>query len=131
DDVGGFGGGNQSLNGAGEIECGVELMRAPDVWSDFGLTGEGVVVGVIDTGICLTHPDLVNQIWQNPNEIPGNGIDDDNNGYVDDTVGWNFEHDTNDVTDTNSHGTHVSGTVAGDGTNGVQTGMAPDAQIMT
>src|SRR5690606_2797924 len=39
DDVGGFGGGNQSLNGAGEIECGVELMRAPDVWSDFGLTG--------------------------------------------------------------------------------------------
>ncbi len=131
DDVGGFGGGNQSLNGAGEIECGVELMRAPDVWSDFGLTGEGVVVGVIDTGICLTHPDLVNQIWQNPNEIPGNGIDDDNNGYIDDTVGWNFEHDTNDVTDTNSHGTHVSGTVAGDGTNGVQTGMAPDALIMT
>jgi serine protease AprX len=112
------------------IECGVELMNAPAVWNDLGYTGEGVVVGVIDTGVCIEHPDLADHIWNNPGEIPGNGIDDDGNGYIDDIVGWNFRDDTNDPFDDNSHGTHVAGTVAGDGTNGEQTGVAPDAQIM-
>ncbi len=115
-----------------EIECGVSLMRAPEVWNDFGNTGTGVVVGVIDTGCCITHPDLVNQIWTNPNETPNNGIDDDNNGYIDDIHGWNFEFNNNDVSDGDrgGHGTHVTGTVVGDGTNGTQTGMAPTAKAM-
>ncbi|MBU0638958.1 MAG: S8 family serine peptidase [Planctomycetes bacterium] len=112
------------------IECGVDLMNAPRVWSELGITGNGVVVGVIDTGCTYTHPDLINQVWTNPGETPGNGIDDDYNGFVDDVHGWNFEGDNNDLTDFNSHGTHVTGTVAGDGTNGQTTGMAPDCAFM-
>lgn len=111
------------------IECGVQLMRAPEVWNDYGIFGTGVVVGVIDTGLCLTHSDIRNHVWTNRGEIAGNGLDDDNNGYVDDVNGWNWENNNNNVSDFNSHGSHVSGTVAGDGTGGEQTGMAPDAQI--
>jgi len=115
------------------IECGVNVMGAPLVWSDLGITGAGVVVGVIDTGCCITHPDLANQIWTNPGEIPGNNIDDDGNGFVDDIHGWSFDNNGSspNINDSNGHGTHVSGTVAGDGTNGTTTGMAPNAEIMT
>ena len=59
-----------------------------------------------------------------------NGIDDDGNGYVDDLIGWDVEFGDNNPDDNNSHGSHVAGTVAGDGTSGTQAGMAPDAQIM-
>jgi subtilisin family serine protease len=111
------------------IECGVNLMKAPDVW-DLGYFGEGVVVGIIDTGLCVTHPDIVNQVWFNPGEIADNGVDDDANGFVDDVNGWNFQFNNNNISDGNGHGTHVAGTVAGDGTNGEQTGMAPDAHVM-
>ena len=55
-----------------------------------GKKGETVIVAVIDSGIDIEHEDLKNEIWTNPNEIAGNGIDDDNNGYVDDIHGWNF-----------------------------------------
>jgi subtilisin family serine protease len=124
-----------------EIECGVDLMRAPEVWDELGNTGEGAVIAVIDSGVCWTHTDIVNQIWVNPGEdLDGdgavmdtddeNGIDDDGNGFVDDLIGWNFEVGTNYPNDTNSHGSHCAGTVAGDGTAGFQSGMAPDAQIM-
>ena len=121
-------GGGSPLGGS--IECGVNIMRAPEVWNDLGITGEGVVVGIIDSGACLTHPDLANQIWDNVDEIPNNGIDDDNNGYIDDMVGWDFWGNDNNVGDSNGHGTHTTGTVAGDGTNGTTTGMAPDVSMM-
>ena len=55
-----------------------------------GKKGSKIIVGVIDSGIDINHEDLKNVIWTNPNEIPGNGIDDDKNGYVDDIHGWNF-----------------------------------------
>ena len=113
-----------------EIECGVSVMQAPRVWDELGITGRGVVVCSIDTGCCITHPDLENQIWVNKGEIAGNGIDDDDNGYIDDVNGWNFWERNGDITDFSGHGTHVSGTVVGDGANGIQTGMAPDAEIM-
>ena len=123
-------GGDGSVLAGKEIECGVEIMRAPEVWSEFGITGKGAVVGVIDTGCCWEHPDLINQVWNNPGEIPGDGIDNDANGYIDDIVGWNFRDDTNDPFDDWGHGTHVAGTVGGDGTQGTQTGMAPDVSLM-
>ncbi len=111
------------------ITCGVNLIGAPDVWN-MGITGSGVVVGVIDTGLCDSHPDIQDHVWTNPGEIPNNNIDDDNNGYVDDIHGWNFQFDNNNTGDSNGHGTHTTGTVAGDGTNGQQTGVAPDAEVM-
>jgi len=112
------------------IECGVNLMNAPVAWLN-GFTGQGIVVGMIDTGLCITHPDIVNQVWDNPGEIANNGIDDDNNGFVDDIHGWSWDGNgsNNNINDNNSHGSHTSGTVAGDGTQGTQTGMAPDANI--
>jgi len=113
-----------------EIECGVEVMGAPRVWDELGFTGRGAVVAMIDTGACPTHPDIVNQIWSNPGEIAGNGIDDDDNGFIDDTWGWNFDANNNNPTDSNSHGSHTAGTVGGDGTGGTATGVAPDVSLM-
>jgi serine protease AprX len=114
----------------GTPTCGLNLIGAPQVWSQLGVTGKGVVVGVIDTGLCAGHPDIAGQIWRNPGEIPSNGIDDEQNGFIDDIRGWNFESHNNNTNDQNSHGSHTSGTVAGDGTGGNQCGVAPDARIM-
>lgn len=80
-----------------------------------------IVVAVIDTGIDYNHPDLKNNIYTNPNEIPGNGIDDDGNGFIDDVHGWNFEKNNNDPMDDNRHGTHCAGTIGADGNNGIGT----------
>ncbi len=115
----------------GNPTCGLDLIGAPEVWSQFGILGQGVVVGVIDSGLCATHLDIAGQVWTNPGEIADNGIDDDQNGFIDDTRGWNFMDDSNDTNDDPyGHGSHVSGTVAGDGTGGNQCGVAPDARIM-
>lgn len=78
-----------------------------------------VVVAVFDTGIDLSHPDLVNNIWHNSGEIAGNGVDDDHNGFIDDTTGWNFVDGNNNVQDTSftGHGTLVSGVIAAQGNN--------------
>lgn len=83
-----------------------------------GLTAHGdtIVVAVIDGGCDLNHIDL--DLFKNWNEIPGNGIDDDNNGYIDDFHGWNAYNNTGNVTSSN-HGTHVSGTIGAIGNNGI------------
>jgi subtilisin family serine protease len=78
-----------------------------------------VVVAVIDTGLDLTQPDIVSNLWTNPGEIPSNGLDDDGNGYVDDVHGYDFANGTGAVTDSGFHGTHVAGTVAASGNNGL------------
>lgn len=124
-----------------EIECGVGVMRAPDVWNELGVTGTGAIVAVIDTGVCHTHSDIANQMWVNPGEDLDsdgvvmdpddvNGVDDDGNGFIDDFIGWDFDNNDRIPNDDNSHGSHCAGTVAGDGTAGTQAGMAPDAKIM-
>ncbi|MFQ5718151.1 MAG: choice-of-anchor D domain-containing protein [Acidobacteriota bacterium] len=78
-----------------------------------------VLVAVTDTGIDFTHPDLAANIFVNPGEIAGNRIDDDMNGFVDDIHGWSFVHGSNDPSDDNGHGTHVSGILGAVGDNGV------------
>ncbi|MEW7278917.1 S8 family serine peptidase [Aquimarina sp. 2201CG1-2-11] len=82
-------------------------------------TGDkSVIVAIEDTGFDVNHPDLKGNLWVNEGEIPGNGIDDDNNGYVDDVHGYNFADDTGTIS-AGSHGTHVAGTVAAETNNGV------------
>jgi subtilisin family serine protease len=115
------------------IAWNVERLGAPRVWSELGDRGEGSVVGILDGGANYGHPDLRGNIWRNLREIPGNGIDDDHNGYVDDYYGYNIANGLADVRDTTpqrQHGTWTSGIVAGDGTNGIITGVAPRASLM-
>ncbi len=99
------------------------------VWEQtYGM--DTTVVAVIDTGINYSHPDLVNQVWTNSGEIRNNGIDDDNNGYIDDYYGWSFDIGNNDPFDIDGHGTHVAGIIAAEN-NGVGiVGVAPRVKVM-
>jgi thermitase len=95
--------------------------QAENAWAA-GFTGSrNVYVGVIDEGVDFNHPDLAANMWVNPHEITGDGIDNDGNGYVDDVRGWDFFANDSSVYDGSSddHGTHVAGTIGGVGGNGV------------
>lgn len=89
-----------------------------------------VVVAVIDTGVDYDHIDLKQNIWINTDEIPNNGIDDDQNGYVDDYYGWNFVGNNNDPMDDNGHGTHVAGIIGAANNDIGVTGVAYNCKIM-
>ena len=122
----------------GGDDWGRDLIKAPEVWAK-GLTGDGIVVAVIDSGVDYNHPDLIGNIWSNAGETgvdaagrnkASNGLDDDRNGFVDDFRGWDFVNNDNDPMDDNNHGTHISGLVAAKRDGVGITGTAPTAKIM-
>lgn len=84
----------------------IHVLEAWDI-----TTGKEIIIALIDTGVYTEHEDIVNKIWSNPNEIPGNRRDDDGNGYVDDVFGYNFYDNNNNITDNNGHGTSIAGII--------------------
>lgn len=98
-----------------EIAYNVQKVNANQVWNELGYTGENIIVAILDTGVNYNHLDLNDHMWVHPN-FPNHG--------------WNVYGNNNNPMDDHGHGTHCAGTVAGDGTAGSQTGMAPDAKIM-
>lgn len=126
----------QTVNGTpGRADADID---APEAW-DISTGSPNVIVAVIDSGIAYDHPDLAPNIWTNPEEIAGNGVDDDGNGFVDDVHGWDFLMNDSapmDPVDLNpggneGHGTHVAGTIAGAGNNGTGiTGVMWTARLM-
>jgi hypothetical protein len=107
----------------------LNLVNAPDAWAN-GATGKDVVVAVIDSGVASGHKDISKNLWRNPGEIAGNGIDDDRNGFVDDYQGWDFIGKDNRPGDPNGHGTFISGIIAGLHNGVGVSGVAPEAKIM-
>lgn len=123
---------DEEINAETHFPC----MDVTGVWKDCfdpakkEAPGKGTVVAVIDTGVDYTHKDLADNIWVNEGEIPGNGIDDDGNGYVDDVYGVDFVDGDSDPMDEHGHGTHVAGIIAMTPGNGGGVGVAYGAKIM-
>ncbi|MDE0119130.1 MAG: S8 family peptidase [Bdellovibrionales bacterium] len=110
----------------------LQKTNVKDAWLKFSKGNKDIIVAVIDTGTDINHPDLKANIWINKKEIPGNGLDDDKNGYVDDINGWNFVKNNNNIQDIHGHGTHIAGIIGAEGGNGIGiSGVAPKVSLMT
>lgn len=108
----------------------------PEAWDEETGSAE-TVIAVLDSGVDVDHPDLNASIWVNPDEVPGNGLDDDLNGYIDDVNGWDFAEDDDTLLENDNsihgaeHGTHVAGTVAAEMNNGAGVaGVCPGCKVM-
>jgi thermitase len=98
-------------------------IGAPAAW-DKMVGRSDIVIAILDTGADVDHADLAGQLWVNPGEVPGNSLDDDGNGQVDDIHGWQFTHDADEnpyqsdnIDDDHGHGTHVTGIAVAQGNN--------------
>jgi subtilisin family serine protease len=114
-------------------------IRAPEAWDI--TTGDDLTIAIIDTGVDMDHPDLMGKLWTNADEMPGNGLDDDGNGKVDDIHGWHFYHlcsgiecfpfEDNNPQDDNGHGSHVAGIASAETNNGIGiAGISWGAKLM-
>ena len=118
----------QDIRGTtGAADADIDMVEAWDI-----ATGDpNFVIAVIDSGVQWSHPDLDTNIWSNTDEIAGNGVDDDGNGYIDDVRGWDFYDNYNNPDDADGHGTHVAGTIGAEGNDGEGvTGVMWECQIM-
>ena len=119
---------------SGLIEPYLNRLQLVDAWDVVKGEEGDVVIAINDGGTDWRHPDLEANVWTNPGEIPGNGIDDDSNGFVDDVHGWNFANGTSDPSPINpddTHGTRVAGAAAAVTNNGIgMAGTSWNAQFM-
>ena len=114
-------------------QWGINAVNLRKLWKVEPITDERPIIGILDTGVEITHPDLADNAWVNEQELNGvEGIDDDGNGFVDDIHGYDFINLTGEVNDFNGHGTHCAGiaaAMAGNEKGGV--GANPNALIMS
>jgi serine protease len=106
---------NNTGQGGGVLDADIDALESWDITTG----SREVVIAVIDGGVDYTHPDLVDNMWQNPGEIAGDGIDNDGNGYVDDIYGIDTANGDTDPMDLGGHGTHVAGTIGAVGNNSI------------
>ena len=112
-------------------QWGLTQISAPSAWN-VTHGSPAIVIAIVDTGLDLNHPDLISKLWVNPGEIPGNGLDDDNDGFVDDVNGWNFVENNLTPQDQIGHGSHVAGIAAAATDNGIGiAGVCPNCRIMS
>ena len=115
----------------GKADADIDAPEAWQIHSGRTQSQGGPIVAVIDTGVDYNHPDLQANMWVNPGEIPGDGIDNDGNGVIDDVHGYNAFSDNGDPMDGQGHGTHCAGTIGAVGNNGVGVvGVNQNANIM-
>ena len=114
------------------MQWGLPAIGMPQLWQKPIVSSKRPVIAILDTGVDITHPDLVDNIWTNAHESEGEEeVDDDGNGYADDLHGYDFVNQTGRLGDWNGHGTHCAGIAAAMGNNGIGiTGANPDALIM-
>ncbi|MBC7370881.1 MAG: S8 family serine peptidase [Bdellovibrionaceae bacterium] len=108
---------------------GQDMIQASSAWGQ-NIYGQNVVVGIVDSFVDVNNPQIAPRIAYNTSEIPGNGIDDDGNGYVDDYAGYTFISNPSTDAALSDHGSHVSGIIAADHAKGYIKGIAPQAKIV-